>query len=184
MLRIIVVCACYLLSSSWLQAAEPFLPDDFVVPVEYETDTFRIRTLTVNDVVKDYDAVMSSLEHLQGMFLKPWGWPQDDLSLEQDLIDLGWHQKEFQRRSSFAYTVVTLDESRVIGCLYIFPFGKGGYDAEATMWVRSDMLASGADEELYATVRSWLADDWPLERVAYPGREITWEEYQSLAASD
>ncbi len=184
MLRIIVLCACYLLPSSWLLAAEPFVPDDFVVPVQYETGSFRLRTLTVNDVVKDYDAVMSSLEHLQGMFLEPWGWPQDDLSLEQDLIDLGWHQKEFQRRSSFAYTVVTLDESRVIGCLYIFPFAKGAYDAEATMWVRSDMLASGADEELYATVRSWLADDWPFEGVAYPGREITWEEYQSLAASD
>ena len=127
---------------------------------------------------------MSSLEHLQEQFLEHWGWPRDDLSLEQDLIDLGWHQKEFQRRSSFAYTVVTLDESRVIGCVYIYPFRKGGYDAEATMWVRSDMLDSGLDEELYKTVRSWITKDWPFGRTAYPGRELSWEEFKRLSASN
>lgn len=165
-------------------AAEPFLPEDFSVPEQLETDSFRIRVLTIHDAVKDYDAVMSSLAHLQGQFLEQWGWPRDSLSLEQNLIDLGWHQKEFQMRSSFAYTVVTLDESRVIGCLYIFPFGKGGYDSEATMWVRSDMLDSGLDEELYETVRSWLANDWPFERTAYPGREMSWKEFNQLSASD
>lgn len=165
-------------------AQESFIPRDFDVPEQHETENFRIRMLTVNDVVKDYDAVMSSLEHLQGQFLEEWGWPRDDLSLEQDLIDLGWHQKEFQMRSSFAYTVVALDESRVIGCLYIFPFGKGGYDAEATMWVRSDMLASGLDEELYKTVRAWIAEDWPFERTAYPGRAMSWEEFNRLSGSD
>jgi len=77
--------------------------------------------LTVNDVIKDYDAVMSSLNHLQGIFGPNSTWPEADLTLEQDLIDLGWHQKEFQIRSSFAYTVVSPDETRVLGCLYIFP---------------------------------------------------------------
>lgn len=165
-------------------AAEPFVPEDFDVPEQLETDKFRIRVLTVNDVVKDYDAVMSSLEHLQKQFLEEWDWPRSDLSLEQDLIDLGWHQKEFQRRSSFTYTVVTLDESRVIGCVYIFPFRKGGYEAEVTMWVRSDMLDVGLDEDLYKTVRSWIAEDWPFERTAYPGREMSWVEFNRLSASD
>lgn len=77
--------------------------------------------MTVNDVIKDYDAVMSSLNHLQGIFGPNSTWPEADLTLEQDLIDLGWHQKEFQIRSSFAYTVVSPDETRVLGCLYIFP---------------------------------------------------------------
>lgn len=154
-------------------AAAPFVPESFDVPEQLETDSFRIRMLSIHDAVKDYDAVMSSLEYLQGLFLAAWDWPRDDLSLEQNLIDLAWHQKEFQRRSSFAYTVVTLDESRVIGCVYIVPCDKGGYDAEVTMWARSDMIASGLDADLYNTVRSWLADDWPFERIAYPGREMT-----------
>lgn len=64
----------------------PFVPKDFKVPEKLETPEFRIRTLTVNDVVKDYDAVMTSVEHLKTMW--PGSkWP-DGLTLEQDLIDL------------------------------------------------------------------------------------------------
>ncbi len=184
MLRKIVQFLLIVTFSTPLLAEDPFVPRGFDVPKQLETDSFRIRMLTIHDVVKDYDAVMSSLKHLQRQFLENWGWPQDDLSLEQDLIDLGWHQKEFQMRSSFAYTVVTLDESRVIGCVYIFPFGKGGYDAEVTMWARSNMLDAGLDEDLYRAVRSWIAGEWPFARVAYPGREMSWEEYNRLSESE
>ena len=158
---------------------KPFVPADFQVPEVLETAHFRLRMLTVNDVVKDYDAVMSSLNELQKQF-SHWGWPSSDLSLEQDLIDLGWHQKEFQRRTSFAYTVVSLDESQVLGCLYIFPTTKGDYDAMAEMWVRTSVLEKGYDELLYRTVRSWMKTDWPFEKVAYPAREISLEEWDSM----
>jgi len=77
-----------------------FVPGDFSVPKGLETDRFRLRMLTINDVKKDYDAVMTSIEHLQKT--KPFGptheWPTEDLTYEQDLIDLGWHQKEFQKK--------------------------------------------------------------------------------------
>ena len=74
-----------------------FLPKEFEVPVLLETSRLRIRPITIHDLVKDYDAVMSSRDHLWAMFGEQWGWPPADLTLEQDLIDLGWHQKEFQR---------------------------------------------------------------------------------------
>ena len=98
-----------------------FIPTDYKIPEVLETDRFRLRMLTVKDVKLDYDAVMTSLEHLQKT--KPFGpnhkWPTKDLSFEQDLIDLGWHQKEFQKKSSFAFTVMTLDEAKCLGCIYI-----------------------------------------------------------------
>lgn len=34
----------------------PFVPVDFVVPERLETPEFRLRPLTVHDVVKDFDA--------------------------------------------------------------------------------------------------------------------------------
>ncbi len=102
----------------------PFVPREYEVPKSLEVDEFRLRTLTVNDVVKDYDAVMSSVEHCKTVW--PGSkWP-DGLTLEQNLIDLGWHQKEFQTRRSFAYTVVRTDESKVLGCVYILPTRKPG----------------------------------------------------------
>ncbi len=81
--------------------------DDIQVPELFENERVRLRMLTVNDVEKDYDAVMTSIAHLQGVFGPETNWPTDELTLEQDLVDLGWHQKEFQIRSSFAYTVMS-----------------------------------------------------------------------------
>jgi hypothetical protein len=168
------------LLGSWAaaQSASPFVPSDFEVPVTLETKEFRLRMLTVNDVVKDYDAVMTSVEHLKTVW--PTGsWPEG-LTFEQDLIDLGWHQKEFQRRRSFAYTVVTPSESQVTGCVYINPTPKRGYDAVVYLWARQSELKGGLESRLYAAVRAWVAKEWPFKKVAYPGRDIDWATWQAI----
>ena len=156
-----------------------FIPIGFKVPHSLQNEHFRIRMLTVNDVVKDYDAVMSSIEHLNEMYPSST-WPSKGLTFEQNLIDLGWHQKEFQNRSSFAYTVVSLDESQVIGALYINPTAKGDYDVSVTMWVRASVVKNGLDAILFDAVKKWVSKDWPFRKVAYPGREINWSEWESL----
>jgi hypothetical protein len=156
------------------------VPPDFDVPQVLETGKFRLRMLTIHDAVKDYDAVMTSLGHLQGVFGPGSTWPSEDLTLEENLIDMGWHQREFQIRSSSAYTVVNLDESRCLGCLYIDPTDRAGYDAEVHMWVRKSEFDKGLDHDLFDAVSAWIGEEWPFENVAYPGREIDWEVWQSL----
>jgi len=158
----------------------PFLPPEFRVPLVLETEYFRIRMLTINDVVKDYDAVMSSVEHLKGVFGPGTEWPSANLTLEQDLIDLGWHQKEFQRRSSFAYTVMKPDESQCLGCIYIDPCSKTGYDAEVYLWVRKSAFEEGLDSILFIEVKDWIETEWPFKNIAYPGREISWKEWEQM----
>jgi hypothetical protein len=164
-------------STSHAQSAFPLLDPEFKVPETLETDRFHLRMLTVNDVVKDYDAVMSSKQHLHDLFGP--GWPEG-LTLEQNLIELGWHHNEFQRRRSFAYTVVAPDESRVLGCVYIDPTRKQGYDAEVFLWARQSELASGMETELTGAVKAWLAADWPFKNPALPGISITTEEWEKL----
>ena len=92
------------------------VPDDFDVPATLEHSSFRLRMLTVNDLVRDYDAVMSSVDHLRTTYSRESGgdWPTG-LTLEDDLVDLGWHQREFTLRASFAYTVMTPDEEPLPG---------------------------------------------------------------------
>jgi hypothetical protein len=160
------------------QSANPFVPPEFEIPAKLETKEFRLRMLTVNDVVKDYDAVMTSVAHLKTIW--PGGsWPEG-LTFEQDLIDLGWHQKEFQMRRSFAYTVVTPSESQVIGCVYINPTAKRGYDAVVSLWARQSELASGLESRLYSEVREWIAREWPFKKVAFPGRDIDWTTWRTI----
>ena len=150
---------------------------DFEAPVGLVTHGFRLRMLTVNDLVKDYDAVMASRDDIVGVFGPDSDWPRHDMSLEQDLIDLGWHQKEFQNGSSFAYTVMRLDEYECLGCVYIYPTQRQDTDAMVILWVRSN---SGIDKKLFEAVKTWINADWPFRQVAYPGRELSWQDWERM----
>jgi hypothetical protein len=161
--------------------SRPLVPATFAVPQRLDGDGFILRTLTVNNVVKDYDAVMTSADRLVGMLSPTSSWPRG-LTLEDDLIDLGWHQREFAMRHSFAYTVMSPDEAECLGCCYIVPSDKAGYDAAAFYWARTSVIASGFEDRLGAAFRAWIAKDWPFGRVAYPGRDIPWNDWPASPA--
>ena len=148
--------------------ASPFVPDDFEVPTVLETDRFRLRMLSVDDVEKDYEAVIESAELLHSMGST---WPREGFTIEENLADLQRHQQEFLDRKAFAFTVVSLDERRVLGCVYINPTKEQGYDAIAYMWVRQSEYDKGLDPLLFQTVKEWLETSWPFSAVYYYGRE-------------
>ena len=155
-----------------------FVTAEFVVPRGLSTANFTLRMLSIDDVEKDFEAVTSSAERVS----KVWpdsGWPAG-LTLRQNLIDLGWHEKEFQNRTSFAYTMVSPDESQVLGCVYFYPTEKAEYDAEVFLWVREGDAATDLDKDLFDVVQRWVASDWPFENPVYPGRTISWEQWDSL----
>lgn len=156
----------------------PIVTNDFDVPELLETERLRLRPLTVHDAVRDYDAVMTSEERLRTVFEPGGDWPSG-LTLEQNIIELGWHQTEFQLRTSFAYTVVSLDESEVLGCVYFYPTGKDQHDVEITLWVRQSRVAEGLDQHLFETVEDWVTDCWPFKNPAYPGRHIAFSDWRA-----
>lgn len=161
--------------------SKPLVPDNFVVPAVLDTDRLRLRPLTIHDAVKDYDAVMESEHRLRNVFRENGTWPLG-LTLEQDIIELGWHQTEFQMRTSFAYTAVSLDEQQVLGCMYIYPSNVPAYDVEISMWVRESQVSCGLDEHLFETVQNWVTHSWPFNNPAYPGRLISFGEWKKLTS--
>ena len=142
------------------------------MPAALETDRFRLRPITIHDVVKNHEAVIKSRERLWTLFGEAWNWPPVGLSLGRDLLDLARSEKEFQKRSFFEYAVMSLDERRLLGCVYVDPPGEEGYDAEVRFWARSDELASGREADLEKAVRLGIPDAWPFANVAYPGRDV------------
>jgi hypothetical protein len=147
----------------------PIVPVDFVVPERLETATFVLRPLTVHDVIRDYDAVMSSVAELKGRMQDASAWPEG-LTLEENLIDLGWHQREFTIRHSFAFTVVSPDGQRCLGCCYIYPSSEPEHDVVAYYWARQSRIGDAADVALGTAFRGWLARDWPFRSIGFPGR--------------
>jgi len=152
--------------------------DGFEVPERLVTPRFTLRKLTIADLDMDFEAVTSSEKHLRGVFGPQSNWP-DGLTKERDLADLGWHETEFDLRTSFAYTVVDSEDTTCLGCVYFFPSRTPVYDALCVLWVRSSALADGLDAELFACVKAWLQKEWPFQRVAFPGRTLSWEELEA-----
>jgi hypothetical protein len=149
----------------------PIVPSDFVVPNGFHNEGFTARMLSVRDLVADYDAVMSSVSDLTGLMDPDADWPRG-LTLEENLIDLGWHQREFTARHSFAYTVMTPDGSICLGCCYINPSDLPEFDVAAFYWVRSSH--KHLEDALSSTFRRFLAEEWPFSNVAFPGRDHGW----------
>jgi hypothetical protein len=145
-----------------------FVPTDFVIPPVLEAAQFRLRMLSVGDVEKDYAAVMET----QRRFLSlGYDWPREGFTLEENLADLEQHQREFLAREAFAYTVVSPEESRVLGCVYINPAKEAGVEARIRMWVRESEYANGLDPVLFKAVKGWIEQEWPFKQVRYPDRE-------------
>lgn len=150
---------------------KPFVYHAFEIPKILETDKFRLKPLTVDDVDKDYEAVMSSVDHLKGFFGPNSKWPSPTLTKEEDLKDLKWHQKEFGKRLSFTYKVESLDGENYLGCVYIFPSRDKNFEADVFCWVRKSEFDKGLDPILFKVVKDWIKQKWPFSSVRYPGRE-------------
>ena len=48
------------------------------------------------------------------------------------------------------------------------------------MWVRASELWNNLDSELYSSVKTWINEVWPFSRPAYPGSEITIEDWNKI----
>ena len=160
--------------------AEAFVPAAFDVPTRIEGEGFVVVPLGPELVQIDYDAYMSSIDHLQRTFTRSTGWPTEDIDAAAAMADMENEERRFLARESFAYAVLTPDGTRERGCVYVRPSRKAGYDAEVRLWVTQAEFDAGFDAELERWAEGWVAARWPFERVAWPGRAIPWETWDAL----
>jgi hypothetical protein len=161
----------------------PFVPAEFVVPQRVEQGSYVLRPLTTADVELDYDAVMSSKASLRQIFREHDDWPAETMTLEENYRDLERHQTDFDQRQGFTYTVTTPAGDRCLGCVYLYPCQRGGYDAQVYYWVRDSVKAQGIEAELDAFLRQWLRQVWPFQRPVFPGRDVSWLAWEALKNS-
>ncbi|GAA2795160.1 hypothetical protein GCM10010441_20540 [Kitasatospora paracochleata] len=147
----------------------PFVPLDFQVPERLDCDGYTLRPITIHDLAQDHALVTDTREELWAQFGDSWAWPPKDLTLEQDLIQLAWHQQEFTRRTSFAYAVETPADGRLLGCVYLDPATDPGHPVELTHWTRGGR-DTPLDRHLATTLHHWLTTRWPWPTHTRPGR--------------
>jgi hypothetical protein len=149
----------------------PFVPDDFVIPLELDLSWCHVRPLTASDNADDFAAWQGSIDHIRATpGFAGRAWPVKDYSLEENEADLREHEADFAARKGFTYTVLH-PEDGVIGCLYIYPpsdVDSPETDANVRSWVRADHAAR--DIDLSRAVSTWLAQAWPFRHPSYRTR--------------
>ena len=145
-----------------------FVPDDFEPPVALDGPGFRLEPLTGEHNARDHAAWSGSMEHIHRTpGFQQGNWPHE-MTLDQNMADLIRHDKDFQTRRGFTYTVLDPDDD-VVGCVYIYPLAGDPSAANVSSWVteaRADL-----DAPLYHAVSEWLERDWPFPRVEYGARD-------------
>lgn len=155
------------------------VPNSFIVPEEYIQPEFILKKLCYDDAKLDYDAVMSSIDIIHKT--RGGTWPTHDLTYEDDLIDLGWHQREFENRTSFTYTLLNPDRTKCLGCVYIYPTDIGkfqapeGADVILSMWVTQEEYDNGLYPKLFKAVKNWIEKVWSFRNPYYSNKEIPGE---------
>ena len=145
-----------------------FVPDDFVVPRELVTGAFRLEPLGPEHNAADYQAWMSSIDHIRSTpGMQGRSWPRPEMTLADNLADLEKHASDFANRSGFTYTVRAGDSGEIIGCVYIYP-RKSDPGARILSWVRADR--ADLDVALHDAVSEWLRTAWPFTEVTYAPR--------------
>ncbi len=144
----------------------------FQIPDNIKTDRFIFRKLCFLDAALDYDAVMSSIDLIRQT--RGGSWPDETLTYLDDQIDLGWHQREFENRSSFAYTIMSLDETKCLGCAYLYPpwfrnETSKDADVDVSFWVTQESYGEGLYPVVYHFPLEFLSG-WPFKKIAFTNK--------------
>ena len=154
------------------------VPNDFDVPVEVTAEKYKLHHLSNDDAILSYEALMSSIDHLQGVFdPNDQPWPTKDLTPNFVWAVSGAPLWDHFTLSAFHYGVFNLEETEQLGQVSIEPSFNRAFDARVVLWVRKSEYEKGFDSELFKFVKKWLEQDWPLEKIAYPGRDHDWADF-------
>jgi hypothetical protein len=143
-------------------------------PAGLTTQELVLRPLLASDAELDHEAVMETRELLRGW--EQSTWPEDDFTVEANRADLLKAERRHANGEAFTYTVMNLDETQCLGCVYVLPPDAKMYagaeiialgadrwsDCDATIcfWARRSRLAEGLDRVLLHAVLAWLETEW------------------------
>jgi hypothetical protein len=167
----------------------PFVSNDYVPPTTYHFDQFLLEVLSPKFATQDFAAITASADDIRYVFGPTNEWPSGQMNFAENLADLTRHEKEFTDRKAFAYAILSSDEKRYLGCIYIKPIKskieddlrKSLYDAQVFFWLDSVVKTSDLVQSILTRLQIWLQEAWPFKAVVFPGQTIGWEEWEPMA---
>ena len=151
------------------------LPDP--IPTHVEGAGFWFEILHPSHVELDFHALMKSKE-----FLRRWSnssWPEDEFTLEDNLVDLERHYDEYKEKTAFAYTILNHDKTQCLGCIYIRHFTSiqslspdevvrlAPFHFFVSYWVIPDIRNFHLENQVFTNLVAWLQTNWHFPSVLF-----------------
>jgi len=91
------------------------------------------------------------------------------------LSDLQRHEQEHNQREAFTFTVLNLDGTRCLGCVYFTALLPSelhlcegvAYATNIRFWVRASEVSTDLDRHLLASLREWLETEWVFDCIVF-----------------
>ena len=144
-----------------MQPHPDFAEADF--PRSFALGRFHLTPLSPEFVEEDFAAVTAAAPLLNGFF---GDWPAG-LTLEDNLVDLAWHEREFTANRSFSW-IIRDPAGTYLGCFYLFPEIGARGRAKAALWFGDIPDRAASARALKPLLLDWLRDSVPT------GIDITW----------
>jgi hypothetical protein len=146
-------------SSPWIKLA--------AIPEPLTTTHFVLEPLAEKHAELDFEALMSCRVRLRQEL--QWGeWPPEEFTVEENRADLRNHHDEFIRLEAFAYTMLSPDQARCLGCIYLERCSEID-GAQFAFWVIDDAI--DIEPVLVIDVLDWFHQVWSIERILIPLRK-------------
>lgn len=153
------------------------LPENFSAPKKLTFENLVAKPLSREDLKPDLEAVNDSRELIRKT--RGISWPEGEISEDEDLLDLAWHEREFKHNDSFAYVVYDAN-GQYVGCFYLYPMGVRtelseelkDYDVDASWWVTNKAHEEGEYEKLFKALKTWLDSEFPFVKPYFSNVEI------------
>ena len=155
----------------------PVLPEGFQPPDSMSYEGIRAHVLTRDDLDDDVRGINSSLELIRRT--RGRGWPMGPVTVDDDFVDLVWHEAEF--RNGYSYSYALRDAAGgYLGCCYLYPVGRRvpltdellAHDIDVSWWVTEDAHRAGYYAIACAALHHWARVDFPFEAPYFSNVEI------------
>ena len=144
---------------------------DVAWPRTFDLGAFQLTPLTAQEVEEDYAAVVKA----GPLLVEIWeGWPEG-LTLDENRVDLAWHDREFTLKRSFSW-ILRDAAGLYLGCFYVFPAAGARGTAEAVLWVGDVADRTAIAQAAYEALQLWLTKALPRDV------DLTWSTSPALQA--
>lgn len=154
------------------------IPLSFEIPL-FKSATFELGPISATDIDADYHLVLKNKDFIERTAGTTF---PNNFTKTEDLIDLSWHQREFEFRGSFAYKIIEKASGQYVGCLYIYGSDKTfvykrlpkdflPFDAVVNWWFAETYFNSLCDIfslEAY----EWITQEWPFRQVYFTNKHL------------